>query len=78
MDAVDKRSEQRAGRAVQIRSLDTQDPARARGSVGDRLREVDRLSADCWRLAQKPLPDYRRSESPIRILPMGDGAAAPS
>lgn len=78
MDAVDKRSEQRADWAIHIRGLDTQDSANERGPVEGRLRAVAQLSVDGWRLAQKPLPDYRRSESPIRILPMRDGAAAPS
>lgn len=78
MDAAQKRTALRAGWTIHIRSLDTQDLASVRGSVEDRLRAVDQLSVDGWRLAEKPLPDYRRGEAPIRILPIRDGTAAPS
>jgi len=78
MDAVDRRSEQRAGWAIHIRSLGTQDSADARGSVEERLRAVAELSADGWRLAGKPLPCYRRREAPIRIVPMRGVLATPS
>jgi len=78
MEALRKRTALRADWDIHVRSLDTQDLASVRGAVEDRLRAVDQLSADGWRLAEKPLPDYRRGESPIRILPIRDGAAAPS
>ena len=76
MDTANERSERRAAWAIHVRKLGNQDRASMSGSVEARLRAVDQLSADGWRLAAKPMPGYRRREAPIRILSMRDASAA--
>jgi hypothetical protein len=33
------------------------------------LSLVDRLTVECWSLAGRPLPTYRREEIPVRFVP---------
>jgi hypothetical protein len=46
------------------------DDLQARTTAEERLAMVDELTRQAWELSRLPLPDYRREETPIRVLPL--------
>jgi hypothetical protein len=40
-------------------------------SPGERVALVWRLTQDAWASSGRPLPDYKRAETPVRILRPG-------
>lgn len=38
------------------------------GTAAERIAAVGELTCTAWRLAGKPIPDYPREETPVRLL----------
>lgn len=59
-------------KVAQVRSLEDQDPrdeVLPDLSPAARVELVAELSARMWELTGRPLPDYSRSEMPVRVVP---------
>lgn len=61
-------------RRSHLRSAEAAD-ARVAGTISDRLALVSVLSLAAWANGQKPLPEYDRSQIPMRIIRLGSSDA---
>jgi hypothetical protein len=47
-------------------------------SAAERLGMMEPLALEAWSLTGQPLPEYTRSQTPIRALPSGVALAGPT
>ena len=58
--------------SLQRKRLGDPDPdLRESTNASERIALVWVLTLESWKLANRPLPDYSRNETPIRIVPLG-------
>jgi hypothetical protein len=62
-------------RVVPLSSPEAGDP-RMGGTVNERLAAVAELSAEAWRLAGRPWPDYTRATMPVVLTTLAEHAGS--